>query len=150
MVTVPFYALQREETTIESELGYKLSWEEMPENQSSRIAVYKDQADINDKADWQAQHDWLLIAWRISVPCLPTGSAASTSARCPLQTASLRAIECRILRIDCDGRGRNEQQRVVVVGAGEGVDGNEAVGGAWGNVEELSCSRPEQSCVPIG
>ncbi len=37
----------------------ELEWEELPDAQASRIAVYLRNVDITDKADWPQQHGWL-------------------------------------------------------------------------------------------
>ena len=49
--------LQKDE--IESELGYSLNWEELPNRQDSRISIYLENADPEDEADWPRQHQWL-------------------------------------------------------------------------------------------
>ena len=43
---------------IESELGYALDWQELPEGQDCRVALSMD-ADPADEADWPRQHEWL-------------------------------------------------------------------------------------------
>jgi hypothetical protein len=53
-----FHLLLRDKVPIEKDLGYALEWEELPEGQDSRIAVYLD-ADPEDRADWPRQHRWL-------------------------------------------------------------------------------------------
>jgi len=55
-----FRSLQNEQVQIEKELGYSVSWELLPSNQGSRIAVYKDSADITNRLDWENQHSWLV------------------------------------------------------------------------------------------
>jgi hypothetical protein len=54
-----FGLLQQQKEAIERELGYRLEWEELPEGQDSRIAIYLDEVDVDDKADWPRQHEWL-------------------------------------------------------------------------------------------
>lgn len=54
-----FGLLHRQKEAIERELGYALSWEELPAGQDSRIAVYLEDVDTDDKADWPRQHEWL-------------------------------------------------------------------------------------------
>jgi Domain of unknown function (DUF4268) len=54
-----FRQLEDQKEDIERELGYKLEWEELPEGKQSRIAVYLNDADPTDKADWPRQHEWL-------------------------------------------------------------------------------------------
>lgn len=53
-----FRLLKKQENEIESELGYRLDWQELPEGQDCRIAVHTD-ADPTDEADWPRQHEWL-------------------------------------------------------------------------------------------
>jgi hypothetical protein len=57
---VAFRALQSEKEQIERELGYPLSWEELPTRQATRIAVYKDNVDVTDRSSWPEQHRWML------------------------------------------------------------------------------------------
>src|SRR5262249_43694127 len=57
---VAFRALQTEREQIERELGYPLSWEELPNRQATRIAVYKNNVDAADRARWPEQHRWML------------------------------------------------------------------------------------------
>jgi hypothetical protein len=54
-----FGLLERQKDAIEGELGYKLDWEELPSKQDSRIAIYLDNADPRNEADWPRQHSWL-------------------------------------------------------------------------------------------
>jgi hypothetical protein len=53
-----FRRLKQQENEIESELGYRLDWQELPEGQDCRIAVHT-YADPTDEADWPRQHEWL-------------------------------------------------------------------------------------------
>jgi hypothetical protein len=54
-----FNLLKQQKEATERELGYPLEWEELPEGQDSRIAYYLDGVDVEDKADWPRQHEWL-------------------------------------------------------------------------------------------
>ena len=54
-----FGQLEKHKEEIERDLGYRLNWEELPEGKQSRIAVYLNDADPTDKADWPRQHEWL-------------------------------------------------------------------------------------------
>jgi len=54
-----FGQLEKQKTEIERELGYSLEWQELPDGQDSRIAVFLNDADPSDEADWPRQHDWL-------------------------------------------------------------------------------------------
>jgi len=48
---------QKEE--IETALGYKLNWEELPEGTDSRISISLEDVDVADRSDWKRQHEWL-------------------------------------------------------------------------------------------
>lgn len=54
-----FHLLHGQKGAVEAELGYPLEWEELPDRQDSRIAVYLDNVDPEDRGDWGRQHDWL-------------------------------------------------------------------------------------------
>ena len=54
-----FRLLQHEHQAIEQKIGYLLQWEELPDQQDCRIAVYQDNADPENQPDWPRQHDWL-------------------------------------------------------------------------------------------
>jgi hypothetical protein len=54
-----FYLLEQQKEAIEKELGYPLAWEELPERQDSRVAVYLEDVDPEREADWPRQHEWL-------------------------------------------------------------------------------------------
>ncbi len=45
--------------TIESELGMKLDWREMPDNKVSRIIIFKE-VNLDNKADWKNQFKWFM------------------------------------------------------------------------------------------
>lgn len=75
-----FQTLFSQREVIERELGYPLEWEELPTQQDSRVSVYLDPADPEDKADWPRQHEWLAqrlndlhrtFASRVSVFAVP-------------------------------------------------------------------------------
>jgi hypothetical protein len=44
---------------IESALGKSLAWEELPQGLDSRIAIYLEDSDPENKSDWPRQHQWL-------------------------------------------------------------------------------------------
>lgn len=54
-----FGLLKNQQAEIERELGYALEWQELPEGQDSRIAIFLNEVDPTDEADWPRQHDWL-------------------------------------------------------------------------------------------
>jgi hypothetical protein len=54
-----FGHLIKQKAEIERELGYPLEWQELPDGQDSRIAVFLNNADPSDEADWPRQHEWL-------------------------------------------------------------------------------------------
>ena len=54
-----FWLLRQQREAIERELGYPLEWEELPEGLDCRIAIYLDDVDPENEADWPRQHDWL-------------------------------------------------------------------------------------------
>lgn len=54
-----FHLLNEQKAEVEAELGYPLEWEELPDRRDSRIAVYLDQTDPEDRDDWPRQHEWL-------------------------------------------------------------------------------------------
>lgn len=54
-----FHLLHEQKDMIENELDYPLQWEELPDGQDSRIAVYLDDVDPEDEDDWRRQHEWL-------------------------------------------------------------------------------------------
>jgi Domain of unknown function (DUF4268) len=54
-----FHLLEQDKAQIERDLGFTLHWEELPEGQDSRIAVYLDDADPDNETDWKRQHEWL-------------------------------------------------------------------------------------------
>ena len=54
-----FHLLLEQRDEIERELGFSLEWEELPGRRDSRIAVYRDQTDPENREDWTRQHEWL-------------------------------------------------------------------------------------------
>lgn len=54
-----FGLLRDQKADIERELGYPLEWQELPDGQDSRIAVFLNDSDPADEADWPRQLDWL-------------------------------------------------------------------------------------------
>lgn len=54
-----FEQLRHQQAAIEQELGYPLTWEELPERQDCRISVYLDDVDLEDESDRRRQHEWL-------------------------------------------------------------------------------------------
>jgi len=54
-----FKLLDSQKEEIERELGYPLEWQELPDGQDSRIAIFLNDADPADEADWPRQLDWL-------------------------------------------------------------------------------------------
>jgi Domain of unknown function (DUF4268) len=51
--------LKAQRVEIESEFGSPLVWEEQPSKRDCRIAIYLDNVNPEDKAEWQKQHQWL-------------------------------------------------------------------------------------------
>lgn len=54
-----FGLLKQQKIEVEQELGFSLEWEELPAKRDCRIAVYLNNLDPEDKADWPRQHEWL-------------------------------------------------------------------------------------------
>jgi hypothetical protein len=54
-----FKRLEEQKEDIQRELGYPLEWELLPEGKQSRIAVYLNDTNPTDNADWPRQHEWL-------------------------------------------------------------------------------------------
>ena len=54
-----FHLLRKQKTDVEKELGFPLEWEELPDGRDSRIAVYLDPTDPENREDWTHQHEWL-------------------------------------------------------------------------------------------
>ncbi len=54
-----FNLLQTQRPEIETELGYALDWDELPEGKDTRVSTPLKDIDPEDQADWPRQHDWL-------------------------------------------------------------------------------------------
>jgi hypothetical protein len=54
-----FAQLKQQKDAIEHELSYALEWEELPTRQDTRIAIYLNDVDPDDRDDWPRQHVWL-------------------------------------------------------------------------------------------
>ncbi|WP_197410949.1 DUF4268 domain-containing protein [Novosphingobium sp. FSW06-99] len=54
-----FGLLQEQQEAINGELGYRLIWEPLPELRDSRISVFLNDVDPEDRQDWSRQHAWL-------------------------------------------------------------------------------------------
>lgn len=54
-----FHLLQAQKDVIEQKLGYPLQWEHLPSRRDCRIAVYLEDTNAEDRADWPRQHRWL-------------------------------------------------------------------------------------------
>ncbi|MEQ8254810.1 MAG: DUF4268 domain-containing protein [Roseovarius confluentis] len=54
-----FHLLGDQKNDIEVEFGFPLEWEELPDRRDSRIAIYLDDTDPEDREDWARQHQWL-------------------------------------------------------------------------------------------
>jgi hypothetical protein len=55
-----FQEFSKERAVIENEYGSALEWEELPTRKGARISAYLTDQDINDRASWPEQHDWLV------------------------------------------------------------------------------------------
>lgn len=55
-----FAELSAQKSEIETECGLALDWQELPDGQGSRIAVYLKGCGPNDEEDWPRQHRWLV------------------------------------------------------------------------------------------
>jgi len=54
-----FGLLRRQKDQAEAEICVPLDWQELPERKGSRIAIYKENTDPTDEADWPRQHEWM-------------------------------------------------------------------------------------------
>ncbi|MDE0307046.1 MAG: DUF4268 domain-containing protein [Albidovulum sp.] len=54
-----FHLLCEQKDDVEKEIGFPLEWEALPDRRDSRIAVYLDSTDPEDRKDWTRQHQWL-------------------------------------------------------------------------------------------
>ncbi|HEX9082799.1 MAG TPA: DUF4268 domain-containing protein, partial [Holophagaceae bacterium] len=55
-----FAALKEKKEAIETQLGFELDWQELPEATGSRIAVWYPHASIEDEQRWDEYLDWLV------------------------------------------------------------------------------------------
>ena len=55
-----FSLLRQQKTEIETELGYTLDWDELPEGKDTRISTPLNDIDLENREDWIRQHDWLV------------------------------------------------------------------------------------------
>lgn len=51
--------LERRKAEIESDLGFALDWEELPERRDCRVSICLDDVDPENESDWPRQHEWL-------------------------------------------------------------------------------------------
>ena len=54
-----FYLLERYKVDIEEEIGAELEWEERPGRKQSYISLSQEEIDLEDRQDWNRQHQWL-------------------------------------------------------------------------------------------
>src|SRR5690606_5990603 len=54
-----FYLLHAQRDQIERELGYALTWDELPDGGDSRISISLPEADVHARADWPRQLRWM-------------------------------------------------------------------------------------------
>ncbi len=55
-----FYLLEQDKVDIEGEIGAKLEWEGRPGRKQSYISLSsQDEIDLEDRSDWDRQHEWL-------------------------------------------------------------------------------------------
>ena len=54
-----FNALKQDRIDIETAIGAKLEWEEKPEQKRSYISLSPPETDLEDREDWNRQHQWL-------------------------------------------------------------------------------------------
>jgi hypothetical protein len=104
-----FALLQDQKDAIEQELGFALAWEELPEGQDARIAVYLDNADPEDKADWPRQHDWLARRVndlrRVLAPRVAALPAAADVAEVEEEVEEIEAKAHSVVAPEAAGRG---------------------------------------------
>jgi hypothetical protein len=55
-----FKQLLSQRLPIETQMAQALSWEELPSRIGSRIAVYRNNCDFDDRTDWPAQFVWMI------------------------------------------------------------------------------------------
>lgn len=56
--TAHFYLLKEQQEKIEKEFGEPLEWDELPDTESSKISLCKENTDPTDESDWPNQHEW--------------------------------------------------------------------------------------------
>ncbi|MDE0396278.1 MAG: DUF4268 domain-containing protein [Candidatus Poribacteria bacterium] len=56
--TAHFYLLKEQQEKIEKEFGEPLDWDELPDTESSKISLCKENTDPTDESDWPNQHEW--------------------------------------------------------------------------------------------
>jgi hypothetical protein len=62
---VVFAKLKQKQVEIEAAITGDLEWEELPEGQDSRIALYMPgYQSRDDRNEWKSQHDWILANWK--------------------------------------------------------------------------------------
>ncbi|NSZ10109.1 DUF4268 domain-containing protein [Agrobacterium tumefaciens] len=54
-----FHLLHAQKAQIETELGYSLLWEDLPDGRDTRISIALTDTDPEDRSDWPRQHEWL-------------------------------------------------------------------------------------------
>lgn len=54
-----FYLLEQNKVDIEEEIGAELEWEERPGRKQSYISLSLEEIDLEDRSDWDRQHQWL-------------------------------------------------------------------------------------------
>lgn len=54
-----FRRLEKEKTAIESDAGFPLEWQELPDAKGSRIVSYLTGVRLDDEKDWPKQFEWL-------------------------------------------------------------------------------------------
>ena len=53
-----FHLLEEQQEGIHTEMGEMLEWDELPNYQSCRISLYKEDTDLLDENDWPHQYEW--------------------------------------------------------------------------------------------
>ena len=53
-----FHLLEEQQEGIHTEMGEMLEWNELPNYQSCRISLYKEDTDLLDENDWPHQYEW--------------------------------------------------------------------------------------------
>ena len=55
-----FAAIEEKRTAIEDRLGFALEWQELPNRQASRIAIFKSGLNLEDESEWSGDFGWLM------------------------------------------------------------------------------------------